>query len=656
MLVSLFLLIPAALGGLALSYLFERRAILSTRLCIGHVVGSALFGTLGFAVSLSLGDLTAGASAAALAASALPALLFLRASVRNAFLGDLRAASKALEGFTGRKALRAGFYISFAVLFLFFFERAMIVRPDGIFTGASQNYGDLPAHLGAIFAFTDGGAFPPENPSFAHAKFTYPFLLDFLTAMLAMLGAGVREAMYVQNVSLAMCLLVMLERFVERLTGNQTAGKLACAIFFFSGGLGFAAFFAEWTESARGLWQMLGDLGRDFTIGKNFRWGNPLVVLFITQRGFLLGMPLTLIGLIKAWEIFTSERTDGDGATGPAILCGLLVGMLPLIHVHSLAALFIVCAVLFLFGLRTRWRSWAAFAAGVSAVAVPELAWVMTGSASNFGKFIELQAGWEYSGGGVAAFWARNTGVMVPVVMFGLGAAAAFSLSGGRAKRLAAALKDDGGLRYGVPLLAYFIPFALIFLLCNFVKLAPWGWDNIKVLIYSFIGALPFMAAALMILWKRGGAGRAAAALLFGALTLSGALDVWRVASGQIEFSVFERDAVDIAADIRSKTEPDGLFLNAPTHNSPMVLTGRRSYMRHPGHLFSYGIDGEEREAETKAIYRGTPAADMLIGRLGLDYVLIGPQERSLPGFNEAYFAEFPVVAKRGKHTVYKVR
>ena len=59
----------------------------------------------------------------------------------------------------------------------------MIETKDGIFTGGSQNLGDLPFHLGAIFCFTEGNNFPPENPSFAGAKFSYPFMADLVTAV-----------------------------------------------------------------------------------------------------------------------------------------------------------------------------------------------------------------------------------------------------------------------------------------------------------------------------------------------------------------------------------------------------------------------------------------------------------------------------------------
>ena len=98
-----------------------------------------------------------------------------------------------MDGANFKKMLRFAYYVFFLLLFWFFFERAMIETGRGILTGASQNLGDLPYHLGAIFGFTDGQNFPPQNPSFSGARFTYPFIADLLTAFFVKLGAGIPD-------------------------------------------------------------------------------------------------------------------------------------------------------------------------------------------------------------------------------------------------------------------------------------------------------------------------------------------------------------------------------------------------------------------------------------------------------------------------------
>jgi hypothetical protein len=110
-------------------------------------------------------------------------------------------------------------------------------------------------------------------------------------------------------------------------------------------------------------------------------------------------------------------------------------------------------------------------------------------------------------------------------------------------------------------------------------------------------------------------------------LTVSGAMDVWRTASKQINYDIFDRDAVQIAELIKKRTAPNALFLNAPTYNSAVVLSGRRSLMRYTGHLASHGIDFGERENDLRRIYEGNATSDIFLRKNEIDYVLISPEE-----------------------------
>jgi hypothetical protein len=139
-------------------------------------------------------------------------------------------------------------------------------------------------------------------------------------------------------------------------------------------------------------------------------------------------------------------------------------------------------------------------------------------------------------------------------------------------------------------------------------------------------------------------------------LTFAGALDVWRTASGQIKIRVFDKDAVQVAEQIKLSTEPRSLFLNAPTYNSAVVLSGRPSLMRYSGHLSSHGIDYGPREDDVKRIYLGGGVADILLRKYGIDNVLISPEELDKLHANEEYFKKYPVIAEAGPYRVYKVK
>jgi len=205
--------------------------------------------------------------------------------------------------------------------------------------------------------------------------------------------------------------------------------------------------------------------------------------------------------------------------------------------------------------------------------------------------------------------------------------------------------------------LLFYLPFAFLFLVSNIAKLAPWEWDNIKVLIYWFVGSIPFAALAIAWMWNREiGVWKFFASVCFVVLIASGALDVWRVVSGQINYKVFDSDAVEIAEQIERRVPANSLFLNAPTYNTAIVLTGRQSLMRYPGHLGSHGIDYSTRESDVKRIYQGGSDAIALMEKYGIDHVLISPEERNLGGVNEQFFARFPIAAESGQYRLYRIR
>lgn len=656
MLVSILLILLIAAGGLAVGYLIDDDGPFLWRVAAGTIIGTAIYGTLAFVI----GSFTAlaVASPVALVLTLAPLLIFRNKERMKKLRLDWQRAANKMQGGSWPEFVRFAFYAFFFLLFWFSFAQAMYETPAGIFTGGSQNLGDLPFHLGAIFSFTDANNLPPQNPSFAGAKFSYPFVADLVTAGFMKLGADVRNAMLVQNVGWAFSLLVILERFVFKLTADRLAGKIAPWLLFLSGGLGFIWFFSDYWAQANGFFEFIRNLPKDYTISDDFRWGNSLVTLFITQRSLLLGMPLTIVVLHKLWKVFQSEKVERaksekevDNSSfftlshfhfSPFVI-GLLAGMLPLVHLHSLAVLFVV--TVFLFGLNPEnWTIWTAFGIGVCVIAIPELAWSITGSASRTSEFFDWNFGWDKGETNIFWFWLKNTGLAIPLICLGLYL---------YLKKLQG---SDSAAASRKKLWLFYTPFLFLFIVANVAKLAPWQWDNIKVLIYWFVGSLPFIALALSWLWRKGSIYAGTAAICFVVLIFSGSLDVWRAASGQKKTRVFDADAVRVAEIIKRQTPPNALFLNAPTYNTAIALTGRQSLMRYPGHLSSHGIEYRDREADVKQIYLGGEAADSLIAKYEIDYVITSTEETSSLSVNKKYFSKFPVIAESGNARVYKVR
>ncbi|MBK9528203.1 MAG: hypothetical protein IPO41_07755 [Acidobacteria bacterium] len=666
MIVSLLLLIALAASGASLTYLVARDKPLMWRLAAGNIISSAVFGLVSFVVACLAGfsAVTVGIS---LVITALPLVLMRSVDLRGRAIQDWERAKGKMQGFTPAKFLRLLYYAFFFVVFWYFFDRTIYELKDGLYTGGSNNYGDLPFHLGAIFSFTEINNFPPVNPSWAGAKFSYPFIADLLTACYMKVGGELKAAMFVQNISWAFSLLVLFEHFVASVTGSKLAGRIAPALLFFSGGLGFAWAFKDMSEHAKGISDFIANLPRDYTISDKFRWGNTMVVLFMTQRSLLLGMPLVVLVLGGLCQIFNgqtdleiAEKVEKKGGlpipdlirdNSVAIAVGLLAGMLPLIHLHSLAALFIVTAFLFAFRI-DKWKSWLIFGIATAVVAVPFLAWAMAGSASETSKFFEFFFGWDKKPDeSFVWFWIKNTGILFPMIALGLwlfykDKTATAEVKEGEEKPKAAFPR----------LVLFYIPFVALFVISNIAKLAPWQWDNIKVLVYWFLLSIPFVAYGLAWLWEKGQALKVVSIACLVALTLAGGLDVFRTMAGVTKFRVFDADAMKMAEQVKAKTAPNALFLNAPTFNTATVLTGRQSLMRFTAHLTSHGIDPGTREQDVKQIYQGGAAADALLKKHNIDYVLVSPEERNTLKANEEFFKKFPLAVEVGEYRVYKVK
>ena len=656
MLISFVFVAVIAAAGMIYTYLIFDDEPFLWRIAVGNVLGAAVFGTVLFLTGLAVG-MTIWSVGAAILISVAPAIVLVRRpgiAARSHL--DWQRAKGRLQGGSFAKFLGATYYAGFILLFILFFAQAMYETGEGIFTGGYQNLGDLSLHLGAIFSFSDANNFPPQNPSFAGARFSYPFIADLLAAAMVKLGATVQHSMLVQDVSWAFSLLVVLERFVLKLTGDRLTSKLGPALLFFSGGLGFVQFFADAADSAKPLGAFLWSLPTDYTRldPLSLFWGNSMTVLFITQRSILLGMPIALALLELLWKQFV-DKADSVGRR-QMFLAGLLAGLLPLVHLHSLFVLFVVTAFL-LASRPDRWRWWTAFGLGSCITGLPELLWAMTGTASSAGEFIGLISGWSRNDENFFWFWLINTGVAIPLLIGGLylflnrGPHPGDEPRAHKKAKAAMPLRPDGKW-----VVLFYAPFAFLFVLCNIVRFAPSEWDNIKVLIYWYTASIPFIAYSIVWLWRSGVVWRVAASVIFLAVTLSGALDVWRTMSGAVKTQVFGRQAKAIAEQIKVKTEPRALFVNLPTYNTAVALSGRLSLMRYDGHLYSHGINYGERETDIRNIYAGSPDAGALIAKYGVDYILVSPEERGKLSVNDVYFSRFPVAAEAGPYKVYKTK
>ena len=664
MLTSLLLALLVTLSGTVATYLYDEDAPIAARLCAGGALGLAALGLVSFVVASFIG-LSGAAIVFSTAICCSPLAILTDARTTKFIKQDLDAAYDSIRRFFVRPDARSVGYVLFyaaATIVLWrVFSRAVIEDATGLSTGLLNNFGDLPFHLSVITSFAFGNNFPPEDPTYAGVRFTYPFISDFVSAVFVRCGADLRQSMFIENLILGISFVGLVHRWAQVMLRDTLAAIITPLLVLFNGGFGFQLLWEKAKENRGGLVGVLMDLPPSFTVipETTWRWGNAVSALLIPQRGFLMGLPLATIAFTQWWLATHRERhadvPNKTRATGKSksvshetahtrfpiptrrmMAAGVAAGLLPLVHAHSFVAVMAMAGCLAL--IRIRWREWFAFFAVASVIAIPQLLWSTMNSAVDASTFFAWEVGWDHGKDHPVWFWFKNTGLFIPLIF------------------AAVLMKIEG---YVVPrrLLLFYLPFTLCFIIPNFVKMAPWIWDNIKVLYYWWLASAPIVALLLAKLWHQGSVRRVIAVVLFVVVTLSGVLDVAGIALRSNKYQVFEPAGIGFAELVKEQTEPRSLVIHAPVHNTPVFLTGRRSLMGYPGHIWTHGLEFVQREGEIRRMYLGSPDADQLLRNYGIEYAVVGPHERILMPMNEAFFdSRFQKVGEVGEYKLYKIR
>ena len=117
------------------------------------------------------------------------------------------------------------------------------------------------------------------------------------------------------------------------------------------------------------------------------------------------------------------------------------------------------------------------------------------------------------------------------------------------------------------------------------------------------------------------------------------------------EFSVEE---IELAKRISVETPAEAIFLNAPVHNHLVFLSGRKTLMGFPGHIWSHGYQGSyQREKDVKIMLKGEPNAKSLIDKYKPSYATLGPHEKRIGAISKFFDANFTRVITTKSYKVY---
>ena len=218
------------------------------------------------------------------------------------------------------------------VLALLFHGHMFHVEGGGLSTGGAS-FGDLALHATLAHHFASK---PVDlgSPLVAGAPLTYPFLGDFLVACLMRGGWSLATAFAVTGWVTAMIGLGLVQAVVVRLSRSSAAATIAVWLIVLSGSAA-GVYYAAVDLAHRGLPSDLAALpSYAHDRGRGLVWSNFVADFLLPQRALLAALP-------AAWAAVWALRASvDDDAPRARPLAAVLIGALPLLHVHTFLVLF----------------------------------------------------------------------------------------------------------------------------------------------------------------------------------------------------------------------------------------------------------------------------------------------------------------------------
>ena len=520
--------------------------------------------------------------------------------------------------------------IIFGILLLLFSviaPKLLLTQEDGLHTGIINAYGDIAWHMANITMFAEGQTLPPENPIFAGTRLTYPFMTNFLSAILLVAGASIPASVNVPAVILIPVLLTLVYCLTREYSGSKNAATIAMLLILFGGAtLGWTRFGSDFQASNVSLFEFLLELpNRDYSgVGTDedgYHFLNPITTLLLPQRSFLFGIPLALSILILLKPTKKIDETR-------YILAGVLAGLLPLFHAHTVLVMIPTIIGLFILSPGTHWIL---FILPALIVGLPEVLYYARGQQES-GSFFRFEPGWMSGDIPFVWYWIKNTGLLIPLALAGL------------------FIKD------APKTLKVLTISGLIMLIAgNTFLFAPWAWDNFKILVFWLIFSVPMLGWLAMYIIKRKPFKYVTAlvVVILAVHMLSAALDIWKLALPTASaYGEWDNGAIAAGEMIRQNTNPGDTILTAPYHNSPVVLAGRARYLGFAAHVWSHGGLPWDRENAIKPYYQGTLEE---LPDFTPDYVVVGPiEEREYAPIVTRPTWQF--IAQAGGYTLYRIQ
>lgn len=446
-----------------------------------------------------------------------------------------------------QKFILAIFFIMSSFQFLFLlYER----NPTdlGIYTLNPNNIGDLPFHINMIRAFARGLEIWPQNPIFSFEVLKYPFGMNLFNAQFEALGVHLRTHLVVTGLFCLLLTFLSLYRWM---------GLWGVCAFFLSGG------FASFSELIH---------GQAWLSDSSIAWKNLFLAVFVTQRGMLLAIPAGAYLLSEFYQ-------DNAFSWRKKIALAVIWGALAFFHLHSFFILSLIIGILIV-AKRSWQKSWPVAVAALL-IALPFLA-VSLAPSPSWVNPMKISWGWMLGEDeNILVFLLKNFGTWLALMIVLLWIS----------------------LRRKINRVVIFSSLLLTIVFFNFM-LAPWKWDQIKILCwcYLLLNAVMYESIIKHMNWK----------LQLTTLFIVFYPGLVQIYSAMPAFS--QRQAVRLFAKkellslgpLLKDINPNDRVFIAPRFDHPLFYFGQSVVMGYSGHIWSHGYSPAQLEDKIKSVLSET--------------------------------------------------
>jgi hypothetical protein len=430
-------------------------------------------------------------------------------------------------------------------------------RGDEICVLSPNNLGDLSLHLNLIRYLASGVAFWPESSILSHAALSYPLGADLFNSLLEVCGVDTIRGLVWTGLAGA------------ALTGYALwcwGGAFGVAAFLFNGGLaGFAVLRTLQIE----------DFQRDMV------WKNLFLSMFVTQRGLLFALPAGLL-LLYDWR---ERYFRGANHVIPFWLQLLLYASMPLFNIHAFLFLSLILLAVFIasfFDARAPDQRGLLGADAAGTRPSRELLVFVASASLPATVGILLVTGFFSASSGIRwspAWIMGETGWNLWVWIWNFGLALPLSMM------LAIALFFDRDMEARCFVWAA----SAIFAACCVLVFAPWEWDNMKLMLWSWLVVAPYLWRKMLAPLKLPARAAVCIILFFsGGVSLIGGLDA------RHGYAIAQRSELAGWQHALAGISPDVRFACVSDYNHPLILLGCKVACGYEGHLWSHGLNYHE--------------------------------------------------------------